>query len=258
MAIRFGVCADISDIPVLVKAGYDYLEYSFQKLVQLSDDEYQNILNQVKQYNMKVESCNCFFAAGIRIVGDDVNYEMIEEYAEKGMKRFAALGGSVAVVGSGKARTFPEGYDYQKAYGQFMKVLDICGNVAGKYGIQIAVEPLQKKETNLIHTVSEGIELCKQLKNPNVKCLVDFYHVFMNGEPLDAVEKSEGMLIHAHLARPNIDRCMPREEDMDACRNYAKALGKCGYAGRMSLEGNMGPDLEATVLEMRERLSVFV
>lgn len=53
-------------------------------------------------------------------------------------------------------------------------MLGTLGDVAAKYGITVVVEPLQTKETNLINTVAEGIEIVKKVDRPNVKCLADF------------------------------------------------------------------------------------
>lgn len=257
MKIRFGVCTSIDNISTIKEAGFDYLEFSFQNLVNMTDEEFESTCEKVKQSGIQVEAYNGFFPASIPLVGDNVDYDIIAAHAEKGMARAAHLGGAIAVIGSGAARRIPEGFDYATAYEQFMKALDICGNIAGKYGMEIALEPLQTKETNLINTVAEGMELCKKLNNPHVKCLADFYHVFRNGETLEAIETAGAMLNHVHLARPNADRCMPQPEDLPTCKKYAEALKKCGYTGRLSLEGSIKPDFEQIVRDTRRVLDMF-
>lgn len=34
--MRFGVCASFENIPTLIEAGYDYLEFNFTSLVEMS------------------------------------------------------------------------------------------------------------------------------------------------------------------------------------------------------------------------------
>ena len=47
MKIRFGVCADVSSVPDIAKAGYDYFEYNFGSLAKMSDDAYLNFAKTV-------------------------------------------------------------------------------------------------------------------------------------------------------------------------------------------------------------------
>lgn len=140
---------------------------------------------------------------------------------------------------------------------QFVRVLNVCGEIAGKHGMTLAVEPLNVHETNFINTVADGIEICTLANNENVKCLVDFFHVYRNGETFDAVKNSKGMLCHAHIARPNPDRRAPIMADISECSAWAEALKACGYTARISLEAIFAPDFEQAILEARPVLDVF-
>ena len=255
--IRFGVCGSIDKMPIVKEQGFDYLEMSFSSLVAMSEEEYIKVLEMTAQYDMKVEAYNGFFPGDIAIVGENVDYDVIAAHAEKGMKRAAALGGKVAVIGSGKSRTIPEGFDYDTAYGQFAKTLRICGEIAAKYGMTIVVEPLQTKETNLINTVAAGMEICKRVDHPAVKCLADFYHVFRSGESLDAIREGKEMLAHLHIARANEDRCMPGEEDIPQVREWAAAVKENGYSGRLSLEGSYPGDYAECLGRTRKIVDIF-
>lgn len=257
MSIRFGVCTTFDKIPALIDAGYDYVEFGFGNLVKMTEEEFAEAKAAVEKYNFKAEAYNGFFPGEIRITGPDVDYDRITAHTEKGMARAAQLGGKVTVVGSGKSRNVPDGFSFDEAYAQFAKVLGIVGDVAAKYGITVVVEPLQTKETNLINTVAEGIEIVKKVGKPNVKCLADFYHVYRNGETLDAIRNSNGWLGHLHLARANDDRAMPFEEDIPTVKEWAKAVKECGYDGRLSLEGGYKPEFDECIIRTREILKAF-
>ena len=41
MSLRFGVCTSFDNIPALKSAGYDYLEFGFNNLVNLTDEEFE-------------------------------------------------------------------------------------------------------------------------------------------------------------------------------------------------------------------------
>lgn len=257
MSIRFGVCTTFDKIPVIKAAGYDYLEYGFANLVKMSDEEFENAKAEVEKYDFKVESYNGFFPSDIRLTGEDVDWDVIAQHCEKGMKRAAELGGKVTVIGSGGARKIPEGFDFETGYNQFAKVLGLAGDIAAKYGIMVVVEPLNAGETNLIHTVQEGIDICKKVGKPNVKSLADFFHVYKSGESLDAIINNDGMLGHLHIARANADRAMPYEEDIPKVEEWAEAVKASGYEGRLSLEGGFKPEFEEAITRTRKIIECF-
>ncbi len=256
--MRFGVCAgDINRFPIIKEAGYDYIEFPLVQLVGMSDEEYVAFKAKVEEIGLPIESYNGFFGADLKLVGETVDYDAIAAYAEKGLSRAAALGGKVAVIGSGGARRIPDGEEYDVNFARFAKTLAVCGEVAARHGMTIVVEPLNDKETNIINSVEEGLRVCALANHPNVKCLADFYHVFMSGETLDAVRGAGDMLAHVHLARANEDRAMPYAEDLPQCEEWAAALKACGYDARISLEGNFLPSFEEATVRCREIVKVF-
>ena len=254
--IRFGVCTKFDKLPLLEKAGYDYMEFALSSLEKRSAEEYAEIVKQVDASSLQVEAFNGFFPADIALVGPAVDMERIAAYTEKALGRASRLGGKVAVLGSGKSRNIPEDFPYETAYQQFCNIFDLCANIAAKYGMIIALEPLNPKETNFLTTVADGIALCKKVNNPHGKCLADFYHVSQSGETLDAIQDGQGWIVHTHLAAPS--RNMPEsEEDIAICKQWAQALKACGYEGRMSLEGHFAADFEADITRTRKLLDLF-
>lgn len=254
--IRFGVCTKFEKLPLLEKAGYDYMEFALSSLEKKSEEEYAEIVKLVDASALKVEAFNGFFPADIALVGPEMDLDRIAAYTEKALCRAARLGGKVAVLGSGKSRNIPEDFPFDTAYQQFCQVFDLCANIAGKYGMTVALEPLNPKETNFITTVAEGLAICKQVNNPYGKCLADFYHVAQSGERLDAVREGHDWIVHTHLAAPS--RYMPEsQEDIAVCKLWAQALKDCGYQGRMSLEGRFAEDFEADITRTRTILDLF-
>lgn len=235
--MRLGVCTKITNLQTVIEAGYDYIEFNLKWIAELSEEEFARVKETMDAPPIKAEATNGFFAPDFPIIGPAVDYERITAYCENALSRAAALGVKVAVLGSGGARNIPEGFDPVEAEGQFIKVLRICGDVAAHHGITVAIEPLQKKETNFINTVAEGIAICKKVDHPSVKVLADYYHVLASDEGLTAIETSDGLLAHVHLAVEG--RVMPStDHDKALCAKLADALKKCGYNARISLEGH--------------------
>ena len=255
--MRFGVCTSFDNIPALIDAGYDYLEFNFTSLVEMSDEEFEQAKATVEKYNFYSESFNCFFPWNIRLTGPDVDYDLIASHIRAGMPRAAALGGKICVIGSGGSRKIPDGFDFDTGYDQFARVLGIAGDIAAEYGITIVVEPLQAWETNLINTVEQSIEIVKKVNKPNVKALADFYHVYRSGETLDAIRNNDGWLAHLHLARANDDRAMPYEEDIPKIKEWAEAVKESGYNGNLSLEGSYLPEFDECIRRTRKIIDCF-
>lgn len=254
--IRFGVCAKFEKLDDLIEAGYDYIEANLSSIEKKSEEEFAQIEALVNASPLKAEACNGFFPGSILVVGEHVEMDAIAAYTERALSRAARLGAKVAVLGSSKSRFIPEGFPYETAYAQFCAVLKLCGDIAAKYGITIAIEPLCCKETNFINTVAEGLAVCKDVAHPNVKCLADFYHVSQSGESLDDIRNAGDLLVHVHLADP--DREMPEsEEDIALCKQWAQALNDCGFQGRLSLEGRYKPEYKEDILRTRKILDLF-
>ena len=259
--MRFGVCGGISrdQLTMIREAGYDYVEWPLCDVAALSPEEVAALSADTAKAGIRPEVCNLFFRLPeAALTGETVDFEGLETYMHRAFGNAKALGCEITVIGSGRARFIPEGRDRAEAEAQMERVLALAAGVGAEYGILVVLEPLRYEETNYANTVAEGAAICRRIGHPNLRLLVDFYHVFMTGEGLDGVMKNGDLLCHAHLARSNPDRKMPlSEEDRPALTEWAAALTAAGYSGRLSLEGNYGSDMADTVKRMREVLRVF-
>ena len=248
--MRFGMCCKPDQLAAVKAAGFDYAELALSALVAMDDTVFSAFCENVANVGLPIETTNCFFPSNIPLVGENANIDRITDYAKTALARAHTLGVEIAVLGSGAARKTPNGFSPAVARDQFKQVLTVCGDIAAQHGIRIALEPLNAGETDLINTVAQGLELCHEVDHPQVGCLVDFYHAFMSGESLDAVQTAGNRLIHAHIARPNRDRGVPTAEDMPTVHRWAQALRTCGYAARLSFEGRYGDNGLAAVRQI--------
>lgn len=260
--MRYGVCLGARGkevISTVKNAGYDYLEATFNVIKAMDNATFTEFAKTLKEFDIKAETYNGYFdkKMDIKVVGDNVNFSSLEEYTKIGMERASILGGEVVVVGSGKSRFIPEGFSRERAMEQNAKFLRFCGDIAAQYGIKIVIEPLNRGETNFINTVEEGIEACKFTNHSNVFCLADFFHMYKNNETMEAIEKSNGMLQHVHIARANDDRAQPTLEDKETCLVWSNALKKCGYNDRLTLECRFVPDFDNAIVAAMPALKLF-
>ncbi len=257
--MRFGACCGAAERFEMVKnAVYDYIEGCLSDIAKLDDVAWADYKAKLATTGLKAEAFNGFFFGDFKLVGENVEFSMLAEYADRALARAAEIGGEIAVVGSGKARNIPEGFDPNKAEEQFCEVLRICGDAAKKHGMRVVIEPLNYDETNLINTVAEGKAMVKKCGHSHVGCLADFFHVYRNGETLDAIAETVDPLWHVHLARANGDRGVPMPgEDDEIVAKWAKTLKASGYDGRISLEAIFRPDFETAITRVKPLLNHF-
>lgn len=242
--MKFGVCgfttaknADGSEfelIPAAKQAGFDYVEMPLSTVAGLSEMEFAGVLAKVAAGGLQVEACNVFFPRSIRLTGPEVDWKAVEDYLELALGRAGQLGAKAIVFGSGGSRSVPAGYPMEEAWGQLVRFLRLAEPIAAKNDTTIVIEPLNDKETNIIHTGSEGFALAKLVDRPHVRLLLDLYHMHLMHEDPGIAVTARDYVRHAHFAKPD-GRCYPSAVE-DEFREFFSALKRGGYPGRVSIE----------------------
>lgn len=238
--ISLGMCIAPDKVAQLAP-GYDYLELALSStLVPLEDEAAYAAKGALLQsLNPAVRAFNVFVAAQVRVVGEDVNWDQVESYVERGLRRAAKLGAKIVVFGSGGARSVPEHYSHALAWGQLVRFLGLCADQASQHGITIAIEPLNRRECNIINTYLEGVQLARDVDRSEVRVLADIYHFMMDAEPLDDIAREPDWLAHVHLA--DTGRRWPGSGTYPLERLFAM-LKDIGYQGMASVECGWGDD----------------
>ncbi len=255
--MKFGVCKTIEYAQQIKDAGFDYIEINLTKISALSEKEFECELETLKKSGLKAQTANCFFPSDIALVGANVDYDKIKQYTEFVLSRAQTMGIEIAVLGSGKSRSVPDGFDRKTAGEQFKKAVEICAGIGKKYGIKVAIEPLSARDSNFLNTVEETSAFCDTLESDNVGIIADFFHMYMNGETMQGFENCKKNICHLHIARPDADRFAPSEKDIDTLRVWAQSIKKIGYDGRMSLENTSKQDFSQALDNMNSVKYIF-
>ena len=242
----------------IAAVGFDYLEMPVAEMSLLDDDAFDALVQRVENSGIRCEACNNFFPRDMRLTGPNPDTEAIKAYIPKMMKRLGRLGISSLVFGSGPAKTAPEGFPLEQAFEQVAEVARLAAPIAEQYGITIVIEPLRRQECNLINSYEEGCRLVREVSLPNVRGLVDYFHLTQEGEPAEHIVKDASLLHHAHFAR-NEGRSFPSElAEEDTYGAFIGALKEAGYTGRLSLEaytGNFDDEAPRALAFMRKYFS---
>lgn len=231
-----GVCGSANQWDIIQKAGCTYVEENVGKLLnpKLPDAEFSKIAEAFKARNIPVRACNGFLPGDLKLVGPEPKHDEVVAYASIALKRARELGVGIVVLGSSSARKVPDGFDRAKADEQFISVVRRLGQAAEANGVIVAMESLNREETNLGNTLGECYKLIKRVDHPKVKLVADMYHMLKENEAPDAILEAGSLLAHCHLAEKA--QRTPPGTDGDDFKPYLRALKKLDYRGCISLE----------------------
>lgn len=235
--MKFGVCGDLILTSEAAKAGYDYAEWSVPNLLfpQDPEDVFLARWAVIRKSTLPYEVANGFVPRSLKITGPDADMALLKAYVKTTMERAERIGLDVIVFGSGAARQVPEGFDHKDAYEQIVAFCQMVGPSAQAHGITVAVEPLNKKDCNILNTVAECGTLVNAVNHPSIRLLADAYHMMLDDDPAQSIVDYGHLLAHVHIATvPN--RLPPAAEDCDLT-DFFEALKRVEYDGRISIEG---------------------
>lgn len=120
--------------------------------------------------------------------------------------------------------------------------------VAEKYGIEYAVEMVNRFEQFMVNSVDEGLQFCTDVGSPNAKLLLDVFHANIEENNIpDAIRRCGPKLAHLHISENN--RRLPGSGNHIAWTEIAQALKEINFSGRIVIEsfiatgGPVGNDL---------------
>jgi len=247
-AMQFGVCTPAANSAVAKAAGADFTEGHVQQFLRPADALWQKPLDP-KTLPVPIAAYNCLLPGDLKVTGPSVDMLKIKAYMARVCKRCREMGSSILVFGSGGARNIPDGWPREKAEEQFVEVMRLMGPLAREAGITIALEPLNRSESNILNSVAEGLEYLRRARAAGMTILCDFYHMAVENETLETLGQAGKLLSHVHLAEPK-GRVAPRPGGTNL-RPFFAALKGIGYDRRISLEcswenlaAQLGPTLE--------------
>jgi sugar phosphate isomerase/epimerase len=245
--MKIGLCYDPLKTLGWPSLPADYLEANVQVLLmpEAPESDFEPVARSLDGLAGRIHAANCFLPGDLKVTGPAVDQARLARYADTAFRRAARIGAKFIVFGSGGARQIPEGWPLAEGFEQFVRALEICAPLAAKHGVVLVVEPLNRAECNLVNTVLEGAAAVARVNHPNVRLLVDIFHMLRNGESPDDIVKAGPWIVHAHVAE-NAGRTVPGVAG-DDFRAFFAAFKRAGYAGSLSIEAHIGADPVAEV-----------
>jgi D-psicose/D-tagatose/L-ribulose 3-epimerase len=254
--VEIGVCRPPVDLEKAAHYGFDYLEPSGAAVAAMDNEAFNAFKQRVLASPLRCESFNTFMTE-LRVVGEEVNRGLLEKYVEWTLSRCRQLGGKIAVWGSAKSRNVPQGFPRARAWTQIQSFLQMAGGIARRHGMMMAIEPLRRQESNILNTGEEALRMVRDVNHPNVKMIIDYYHLRAESESPQIIWTARQQIVHFHFANPHgrLWPLSPAEDPEYAA--FFQMVKKIRFQGGISIEakGTFEQDAAKSLAFFRQELA---
>ncbi len=227
--------------PKVKEMGFDIVEIPLED-PSLADGPL--VAEALKTNGLSATVCGAFGPSRDLTSEDPANIQGSLDYILAAVKFTHEVGATVLAgpmySAVGKARQVPadvKKHEFDLAVAGLKK----AGAMAGDYGVTLAIEPLNRFETDLINTARQVKDLIQAVDSPNVKIHLDTFHMNIEEESVyDAILLAGADLAHVHASESN--RGTPGSA-LAAWEDLARGLKAINYTGPVVIE-TFTPDVK--------------
>jgi sugar phosphate isomerase/epimerase len=130
---------------------------------------------------------------------------------------------------------------HQESRDILLDLLAELGDHGQKVGSRILLEPLNRKECYFLRQVADAASICRDVNNPGIRCMGDFWHMtWEETSDLGAILSGGEYICHMHIASRK-RRKMPGEDEGDNYVDGFRGLKLIGFTNYISFEcGSVG------------------
>ncbi len=218
------------------RLGFDILEIAAHQILTYSDQQIAEILAAAKANKI-------ILTAGIGPTVDKNLSSADPAVRERGRKFFTETLKQIArlevkAIGGALHTYWPADYskpidklgDWQRGADGIRDV----SKVAEDLGITLNIEVLNRFESFVLNTAAEGVAFVKQVGRPNVKVMLDTFHMNIEEDSIGGAIRTAGPLL-GHLHTGECNRRVPGQGRMP-WREIGEALRDIGYDGSVVME----------------------
>jgi len=264
----FGACCAMEHAPLLKRVGFDFIECGVAKAFVPTEGEeaWKRRRERIESLPLPVRSCNGFIPGTFRLTGPKADFAPALDYGERALRRADEVGVKYIVFGSGGARNVPGDMtlggearpDTERGRAQYTEFCrQLCDRVKDLKTVQVVIEPLRPRGSNIVNFVWEGAQICREVNSPRLKCLADIYHMMMGHDEPSSLVYAGADLKHCHIASYDT-RSYPGSDPRDVARfrPYFDALRQIGYTGGISCECKFGDGWGADTATLERTLPI--
>lgn len=178
--------------------GYDALEVAPFTLAEdptgITDAQARGYARTAADHGLSISGLHWLLVQppGLTITeGDDALRGRTAAWMERLVEMCAAMGGAYLVHGSPRQRRVPEGGDPRLAWDRARECFARAGRRAQACGVTYCIEPLSRREANLLNTVEEAARMVDEVGIPALRTMID----------CSAAGQAEQLPVHDLMAR---------------------------------------------------------
>jgi sugar phosphate isomerase/epimerase len=231
--MKIGFAAPIEMADSLAEAGYDFIEPAIARLGITDAASLEAAKQMVTRACLPALSFGQFFTPDVRLVGPEIDVASVKSYLGRVAELMSHANADVAVMGSAAARNVPDGFDRTQAEDQLLEAYSWAADAFHGSGATIAIEPQNRKETNIINSLPEAVSFAERVNRPELRVAADSYHMDEEQEPLQHLTTFAEWIVHVQVA--DTGRGRPGSGSFDY-RTFVGHLKQSRYPGLISIE----------------------
>lgn len=222
-----------TNIAKIAEWGYDGVELAIRDPKLVDVDELGRVISAYGLEVPAIGTGQAWGEEGLSFTSDDPTVRKAAIERIKSHIPLAKRFNAVVILGLIRGST-PKGQTHAQSMGYLVEALQECAAEAASYNVKYALEPLNRYETDLIHTVDEGLDLIERVGADNFGLLLDTFHMNIE-EPIEeeSIRQCGNRIFHFHVADSN--RWYPGAGHLDF-RSLLSILYSIGYQGYVSGE----------------------
>jgi D-psicose/D-tagatose/L-ribulose 3-epimerase len=220
--------------PKIKEMGYDVVEIPVEDPALI---EVKKVKEALQQHGLKPVICGAF-GPGRDLTHDDPSYHQNSlSYIESCLNICESLGaeflGGPMYSAVGKARLVAAEQKQLEWERAVVNLREVCRMAEAK-GLEIALEPLNRFESDLINTSEDVMRLVQDINHPAAKVLLDGFHMNIEEPDIEnAIRRAGDKLIHVQVSENYRGTPGTGQTRWDA---YYRGLSAIGYEGVVSIE----------------------
>lgn len=242
-------------LAIVKNSGYDGVELAIRDPKQLSFEELSSLLIKHKLPVSAIGTGQAYGEEGLCFVHrqPDIRRKAIDRIITH--LELAAKLDAVVIIGLVRG---VKKSDISQAEADEWLIESLTECAADSEGVRIAIEPINRYETDIINTVQSGLEFLDKLQLENVGLLLDTFHMNIEEPSItESIRAARDRLFHFHIADSN--RWYPGAGHLNFAEVF-ETLKEINYSGYVSAEIMPLPDpntaTEMTIKNVNQILDI--
>lgn len=214
--------------------GFDTFEIAVENPNLIQVDELHAAL---QRHGMQAVVCGVFGPDRDLSSEDPAMRQATEQYITFCIDMAKKLGASIVCgpmyASVGKARLIPAA-ERRQEWERSVKSMRTLAAYAGEQGVRLAIEPLNRFETDMINTIEQALAYVNDVGHPNIGLHLDTFHMHLEEkDSAEGIRRAGDRVFHFHACEN--DRGVPGRGQVNWA-SIAVALRSIGYNGAVVIE----------------------